>query len=125
MVVELSVLPFVSEALRQNIEAWCSACHAFLLWERENIFAGEPTPEQRDKHRRTLEELLLGTRLLHILVSHSSVHDRSLANALDGRLGQLQESWEIANNPMSLNGAKALANEIFPEEKDLISRLSQ
>src|ERR1700751_6097984 len=102
------VLPFVGNVLRQTVQEWSNACHSFLRWEREHIFERTPAPGEKEKHRRTLEELLLGTRLLRILVSNTSERDRSLAKALDGRLWQLQESWEIANNPMSLEEAKKL-----------------
>jgi hypothetical protein len=119
------VLPFVGNVLRETVQAWSNACRAFFRWEREHIFERDPTPEETEKHRIPLEELLLGTRLLRILVSTASVRDRSLAKALDGRLCQLQESWEIANNPMSLEEAKKLALQMFPAEKDFIEDLSR
>jgi|SRR5688572_7563301 len=120
---ETGTLPFLKNALEQNVRAWSDACWKFLQWEREHILFQEPTSVQREQHRSTLRELLLGTRLLLTLVSTADFHNSGLRRELQGRLIQLEESSAVASNPMTPHDARTILTEAFPAEEKFIEQL--
>jgi len=108
-------LPNLESAARQNIDLWSSICGAFLDWQRNHMLLKDPTPQEKQEHRRTLEMLLRAARLIHSLASDPAFRDRSLAKELRGRLWQLEHSWGMFYDTMPEEEANKLLAQVFPD----------
>ena len=110
-------LPNLEQWAGEYTHRWSEACGAFLAWEREHLLLGDPTDEEEAIHRRGLEALLRGTRILYGLIADPNFRDRSLLRELRGRLWQLEHSWGMFyDNPMTKEEAGKLLEEYFPNE---------
>ena len=101
---------------REHVDQLCALCSGFLCWEREEILKKDPSPKEREEHRRTLKWLLQAARLLHSLVAAPDFPDRSARGSLEGVIWQLEESWKAIYEPMPDTQANLLLAEIFPDE---------
>src|SRR5438552_2013115 len=101
-------LPNLESAARQNIDLWSSICRAFLDWQRQHMLLSDPTPQEKEEHRRALEMLLRAARLVYSLASDPGFRDRSLSKELRGRLWQLEHSWGMLYDAMPEDEAKKL-----------------
>lgn len=82
--------------------------------QRREILMGDPTPAQQEAHRTALKRLLRMTRMMCAAVADPDDPDRQMADELEGRLIQLEESWRMINNPMSEAEADGLIQKFFP-----------
>jgi hypothetical protein len=98
----------------EYLREWTTHCGKFLVWEREQMLAGEPSAKTRLEHRQCLKWLLRLTRALHSMAADSEFPDRSLAEELEGRLLQLESSWRMFYDPMPADQAEKLLDEVFP-----------
>jgi hypothetical protein len=101
---------------REHVDQLCALCGGFLRWEREEILKKDPSPKEREEHKRTLKWLLQAARLLHSLVAAPDFPDRSARRSLEGVIWQLEESWKAIYEPMPDTQANLLLAEIFPDE---------
>jgi hypothetical protein len=78
--LDLSVinLPNLEQWAVEHARRWTDACGAFLAWERQRFLLGAPTEDDKAIHRRSLEALLRGTRILYGLIADPNFRDRSL-----------------------------------------------
>jgi len=109
--LDLSVinLPNLEQLAGEYIHRWSDACGAFLVWERQRLLLSEPSEEEKQTHRRALEALLRGTRILYGLIADPHFRDRTLLKELRGRLWQLEHSWGMFyDNPMTEEEADKL-----------------
>jgi hypothetical protein len=111
--------PFEAPVLEQlsvdYIRHWSRACAAFLQWEQDRIFGAEPANAERNRHREALKALLIAGRALYTLTSDPEfLH--SMSREVRGRLGQLENSWEMLNNPISEVEADRILAAVFPDE---------
>ena len=117
--LDLSVinLPNLEELATEYTHRWTDACGAFMAWERQHLLMGNPSEEEKETHRRSLEALLRGTRILYGLIADPNFRDRTLLKGLRGRLWQLEHSWEMFyDNSMTDEQADKLIQEYFPNE---------
>ena len=114
--------PFLKRATEQFIEAWRAGCKAFLAWQYDEILSKRPSPEVLADHRDTLKWLLWATRMLHAQILHPDYPARQYLPEVEGKLGQLEKSWEMIHNPMSDEEADRILSQAFPDESrtDLI-----
>jgi len=108
--------PFLTRATEQFIEAWRVGCKAFLAWQYDEIISKRPSPEVLADHRDTLKWLLWATRMLHAQILHPDYPARQYLPEVEGKLGQLEKSWEMIHNPMSEAEADHILNQAFPGE---------
>ncbi len=117
--LDLSVinLPNLEQSAIEYTRGWTDACGAFLAWERQHLLLGNPSEDEKEVHRRSLEALLRGTRILYGLIADPNFRDRSLLKEIRGRLWQLEHSWGMFyDNPMTEQEADKLLEEYFPNE---------
>ena len=115
--LDLSVinLPNLEQSANDYARRWTDACGAFLAWERKRFLLGDPSADEKKVHRRSLEALLRGTRILYSLIADPNFRDRSLLKEIRGRLWQLEHSWGLFyDNPMTDQEADKLLEEYFP-----------
>ena len=113
--VETPLAEFPASAVFKEHVEWVSAqCQAFLDWQRRTVLQSNAAPELRRTHRDALKCLLRMTRSLYLTVSDPDYFDEWAARELRGRLGQLEESWRMTNNPMSDSEADDLLAKHFP-----------
>jgi len=98
---------------REHVDQLCALCRGFMAWEREEILKKDPSPKERDEHKRTLKWLLQAARLLHSLLAAPDFPDRSARRSLEGVIWQLEESWRAIYEPMPEAQAKMLLAEVF------------
>ncbi|PYT03221.1 MAG: hypothetical protein DMF60_19050, partial [Acidobacteria bacterium] len=56
------------------------------------------------------------TRMLHAQILHPDYPSRENLSEVEGKLGQLEKSWEMIHNPMSDEEADLILNQAFPGE---------
>ena len=105
-----------SHATEAYLRLWMQASDSFRAWERREIFLAEPTKATLAEYRDSLKWMLRLARLLDGLVNDPDFPDRQFAVEIDGRLRQLQDSWDALNNPMTEAEADALTAQYFPDE---------
>ena len=117
--LDLSVinLPNLEQSAIEYTRRWTDACGAFLAWERQRLLLADPSEEEKEVHRRSLEALLRGTRILYGLIADPNFRDRSLLKEVRGRLWQLEHSWGMFyDNAMRQEEADKLLEQYFPNE---------
>jgi hypothetical protein len=116
----------VSRGLADQVHRWSAMCGAVLAWERQDILGGNPTETERQKHREAVKILLRWSRFIQAMLADPDIHDRSLLAEIEGRVLQLESSWETLTEPtMDDREAASLLKEAFPGEADqqLIKKL--
>lgn len=99
---------------RKLVEDWVKSCNEFLQWQRREVIEKRPSPKKLAEHRDTLKLML---RLGHGLLAQVSDPDfplRQCVPAVGGKLRQLEQSWEMIQNPMSDGDADAVLQQAFP-----------
>lgn len=99
------------------LEGWRETCQSFLNWERQHIIVGEPDPEVKENHRRTLAWLLRMSRVLDSLVSDPEFPDASAAQTLKPLLFLLDVSWKVNYNPLPEETYQKILRQCFPENE--------
>lgn len=99
------------------LRVWVRACDAFLNWQRQEIIEKDPPPEKLAEHRDALKWMLRLTRILHTQVADPDFPARQFAPKLAGKLLQLEQSWELIQNPMPDAEADAILRTVFPDER--------
>jgi hypothetical protein len=94
---------------------WRETCRTFLSWERERIIVGQPSREERERHRGTLAWLLRMTRMLDSLMSDPEFPDKSAAAQLKSLLFLLDASWKTIYDPLPEADYRKVIAQCFPE----------
>ena len=97
------------------LRLWSRACDQFLERQRREILQTEPSPETLAGHLRELKTMIRLTASLRGQVSDPDFPARHFAAEIKGRLLQLEDSWDLLNNPMTLRQADELLAHCFPE----------
>jgi hypothetical protein len=97
------------------LRLWSRACGQFLERERREIIQSEPSPEKLAGHLRDLKAMIRLTASLLGQVSDPDFPVRHFAAEIKGRLLQLEDSWDLLNNPMTPRQAGELLAHCFPE----------
>jgi hypothetical protein len=97
------------------LRLWSRACGQFLERERREILQTEPSPETLAGHLRELKTMIRLTASLLGQVSDPDFPARHFAAEVKGRLLQLEDSWELLNNPMTPRQADELLARCFPK----------
>ena len=103
------------QAAREEVERWSVMCQNFLDWQRREILQREPSPHALDQHRTGLKWLLRFAKAVYMTASDPDYPDKRIADELEGRLLQLQESWAMVHDRMPDAEAEMLLREVFPE----------
>jgi|GEM_PF-3068557 hypothetical protein len=103
----------VREFGRDSVAQWSALCQQFLDNQR-HVLSGRITRDQLQDHLTALKWLLRFARVMHVAVSDPDYPDRQIADELEGRLIQLEHSWELFHNPMSEAEAENLIADVFP-----------
>jgi hypothetical protein len=101
--------------VRDFANRWVGCCDEFLDWQRRHVLEVEPSAERLEAHRQALKFLLRATRLLHCQAADPDFPDRSLAAELSARLQQLEQSWEMIQDPMPAQAAEAVLKAVFAD----------
>ena len=114
----------IEEAAWDQVERWSSICQKFLDWQRREILRQrEPSPEKLKLHCSALKWLLRFGRIMQLTMAEPGYPDKRFLYELEGRLLQLQESWNMVHEPMPDAEAEKLLKEVFPEDEQFINKL--
>ncbi len=97
------------------LRLWSRACDQFLERQRREILQTEPSPETLAGHLRELKTMIRLTASLLGQVSDPDFPARHFGAEIKGRLLQLEDSWDLLNNPMTPRQADELLARCFPE----------
>jgi hypothetical protein len=111
---ETGVVADPLQFLRDNVFRWSSLSRNFLDTERSEMLLKEPTAQDLTVHRHGCNWLLKIGRCYQVLAT--DIDDQGMSVELEGRLGQLEESWRQFHGPQMSNAeADALIAKHFPE----------
>ena len=104
----------VLQAARDEVSRWSDLCQKFLDWQKREILVASELSENRiEQHRTQLKWLLRFGRAIYLTASDPDYPDKQLNGELNGRLIQLQHSWQIVHE--HLPQSEQLLEELFPE----------
>lgn len=95
---------------------WVEGCNDFRRRERKQIIEQEPSPETLRKYRNELKWWLRSGRLFMSLAADPDFPAKQFIPEIEGKLLQLEASWDTLNNPMTEAEADALMEKYFPDE---------
>jgi len=98
------------------LELWVEACNEFRRVERQEIFLGQPSPEQLARYERELKFFIRSAGILLNMARDPDFPARQFIPELEGKLLQLESSLQMLNNPMTDAEADALIQKHFPDE---------
>src|SRR6266496_2201786 len=111
------VAPFgLRQVVVNSIEGICAECNRFMEWQYREIIRGEPSAEQREKHRRELMWALRTAKLLECVASDPDSASPSPLALLKAKVSQLERSWKMLYEPIPQEEADQILAEIFPDE---------
>jgi hypothetical protein len=104
--------------LADQVHGWSAMCAKVLAWERDHILLGTPTEKERENHRAVLKLLLRWTRFLQSMLADPDLSERSLLAEIEGRVLQLESSWQAVINPIDAKEAANALRQAFNTEPD-------
>jgi hypothetical protein len=116
IVIPTAVSEFETSLLRAWFEVWIKLANDFRLWEREELIEKTPSAETLATHKKTAATLIRSAHLMQSLMEDPEYPIREFLAAVQGKLLQLQDSWDMIHNPMPDQEADRLLTEIFPDE---------
>ena len=90
-------------------------CNEFRRWERKELILKRPSPEVVAEHVRKSQLFILTARLLQGLMANPNYPAREFRAEVDGKVRQLEETWDMIHNPMSNEQADAILQKAFPD----------
>ncbi|HSU52883.1 MAG TPA: hypothetical protein VLT36_02345 [Candidatus Dormibacteraeota bacterium] len=99
---------FLMSDLPEEVHRWSRVCGAFLAWERDQIRQGNRTDKESQEHRDALKSLLRLMRSLHSVLADPDSPNRSLAAEIEGRVLQLESSWEALDQADEKDAAEVM-----------------
>ena len=114
--ISTAVSEFDTSLLRAWFEVWIKLANDFRQWEREELIEKTPSAEGLATHKRTAATLIRSAHLMQSLMEDPEYPIREFLPVVQGKLLQLQDSWDMIHNPMPDEEADRLLAEIFPDE---------
>ncbi len=97
------------------IREWLAVYDDYLRRERRETLEQEPSPEKLAAFKSELRLLLRSARALQAFVADPDFPSADSAAEVGGKVLQLQTSWEMLNNAMTLSEADAFVAAHFRE----------
>jgi hypothetical protein len=104
-----------SDLLQLWFQSWVTDCNRFRRWEREELILKQPSSEIVAEHAKKSQFFLLSGRLLQGLMTSPGCSCRELRGEVDGKVRQLEETWEMIHQPMSDQEAEVVLQKAFPD----------
>src|SRR5258708_4813853 len=101
--------------IRRWVQIWVSDCNEFRRWEREELILKDPSPETIAEHAKKSQLFILSARLLQGLMANPDYPAREFRAEVDGKVRQLEETWDMIHNPMTDEEADAILLKAFPD----------
>jgi len=101
--------------LRGWVQVWINDCNEFRRWEREELILKAPSPETVVEHGKESQLLILTARFLQGLLANPDYPAREFRAEVDGKVRQLEETWDMIHNPMNDEEASAILEKAFPD----------
>lgn len=101
--------------IRRWIQIWVNDCNEFRRWEREELILKEPSAETLVEHGKKSQLFILTARFLQGLMANPDYPAREFRAEVDGKVRQLEETWDMIHNPMSDEEAGAILQKAFPD----------
>jgi hypothetical protein len=114
--IPTAVSEFDTSLLRAWFEVWIKLANDFRQWEREELIEKAPSSETLATHKKTAATLIRSAHHMQSLMEEPENPIREFLPAVQGKLLQLQDSWDMIHNPMPDEEADRLLAEIFPDE---------
>jgi hypothetical protein len=114
--IPTAVSEFDTSLLRAWFEIWIKLANDFRQWEREELIEKTPSVGTLATHKKTAATLIRSAHLMQSLMEDPEYPIREFLPAVQGKLMQLQDSWDMIHNPMPDEEADRLLAEIFPDE---------
>lgn len=102
-----------------HIGQFCQRCEEFIRRQYREIIHGQPSEQKRAEHRHELKWLLRMAEALRSVAADQEFPNRSLKQRLNGKVWQIEESWELLYNPPAPEETERLDRlmaETFPDE---------
>jgi hypothetical protein len=116
IVIPTVVSEFDTSLLRAWFEVWVKLANDFRQWEREELIEKTPSAKSLATHKRTAATLIRSAHLMQSLMEDPEYPTREFLPEVQGKLLQLQDTWDMIHNPMPDEEADRLLAEIFPDE---------
>ena len=100
--------PSEPNLIRRWVQIWVSGCNEFRRWEREELILKEPSPETLAEHGKKSQLFILTARFLQGLMANPDYPAREFRSEVDGKVRQLEVTWDMIHNPMSDAEADAI-----------------
>lgn len=101
--------------IRRWVQIWVNDCNEFRRWEREELILREPSRETIIEHGKKSQLFIMTARFLQGLMANPDYPARGFRAEIDGKVRQLEETWDMIHNPMSDEEAKAILQKAFPD----------
>ena len=103
------------DLIRRWVQIWVQDCNEFRRWEREELVLKEPASRTIAQHGKKSQLFILTARFLQGLMADADYSARELRAEVDGKVRQLEETWDLIHNPMSDEEASAILQKAFPD----------
>jgi hypothetical protein len=114
--IPTAVNEFETGLLRAWFEVWIKLASDFRQWERKELIEKTPSSETLARHKKTAATLIRSAHLMQSLMEDPERAIRDFLPQVQGKLLQLQDSWDMIHNPLPDEEADRLLAEIFPDE---------
>ena len=98
------------------VQMFVDSCNEFLEWQYRELIESRPSPAKLSEHRDSLKAMLRLAHTIHGQVTDPDFPARQFIPEVTGKLRQLEESWEMIQNPMNDAEADAILQKAFPDE---------
>ena len=102
-----------SNLIRRWVRVWISDCNEFRRWEREELLKKRPSPEALTEHGKKSQLFILTARFLQGLMANPDYPAGEYRAEIDGKVRQLEETWDMIHNPMSDSETEAILEKAF------------
>jgi hypothetical protein len=97
------------------VEIWIRDCNAFRRWERTEVILKTPDLNTVAEHAKRSQLFILSGRLLQGLMTSPDYPAREFRAEVDGKVRQLEETWDMIHNSMSDQEAETILQKAFPD----------
>jgi hypothetical protein len=104
-----------SDLILHWTQIWFADCNEFRRWERDELILKEPSPNMLIEHRKRSQMFILSARLLQGLMANPDYPARDFRAEVDGKVRQLEETWDMIHNPMTSEEAELVLQKAFPD----------
>jgi len=101
------------DLIRRWVQIWIQDCNEFRRWEREELVLKDPSPDTVTAHGKRSQLFILTARFLQGLMANANYSARELRAEVEGKVRQLEETWDMIHNPMRDEEASAILQKAF------------